>query len=162
MDSRTRRAPRGSDRDAPRRLRFRSSEVPRFQTRLIPECCLLSAASFQRAAYCGYDEGVANDLPIACTLTPDALSARKAGLLARVLLQATERVDIENGVCLRFPAGSFADVAAVIDAERACCRFLQFTLVVEPDGGPLSLTLTGPPGTRDFVDALLDDPRVGH
>ena len=105
---------------------------------------------------------MANNLPIACTLTPDALSARKAGLLARVVRQATERVDIEDGVSLSFPAGAFADVAAVIDAERVCCRFLQFTLVVEPDSGPLSLSLTGPPGTRDFLDALFDDPRVGH
>ena len=79
---------------------------------------------------------MATNLPIACTLTPDALSARKAGLLARVVRQATARVDLED--------------------ERACCRFLRFTLIVEPDGGPLSLTLTGPPGTRDFLDALLD------
>ena len=71
--------------------------------------------------------------------------------------QSTARVEVEDGLRLTFPAASFADVAAVIDAERACCRFLRFTLVVEPDGGPLSLTLTGPPGTRDFLDALLDD-----
>ena len=99
---------------------------------------------------------MANDLPIACSLTPDALSARRAGLLAGVVRQATHRAAVENGLILTFPAASFADVAAVIDAERACCRFLQFALVVEPDGGPLSLTLTGPPGTRDFLDALFD------
>ena len=100
---------------------------------------------------------MATNVPIACTLTPDALSARKAGLLARVVRQATARVDLEDGVRLTFPAASLADVASVIAAERACCRFLRFTLVVEPDLGPLSLTLTGPPGTRDFLDALLDD-----
>jgi len=99
---------------------------------------------------------VANDLPIACTLAPDALSARKADLLARVVRQSTARVEVEGGLRLTFPAASFADVAAMIDAERGCCRFLGFLLVVEPDGGPLSLTLTGPPGTRDFLDALLD------
>lgn len=99
---------------------------------------------------------MANDLPIACTLTPDALSARKAGLLARVVRQATASTEVEHGVQLTFPAASLADVAAVIDAERACCRFLRFTLVVEPDGGPVSLTLTGPPGTREFLDALFD------
>lgn len=98
-----------------------------------------------------------NDRPIACTLTPDALSARKAGLLARVVKQAVASEPVEDGVRLTFPAGSFTDVAAVVDAERACCPFLQFTLVVEPGGGPLSLTLTGPPGTRDFLDALFDE-----
>jgi len=98
---------------------------------------------------------MATNLPIACTLTPDALSARKAGLLARVVRQAVARVDLEDGVRLTFPAASLADVASVIDAERTCCRFLRFTLVVEPDSGPLLLALTGPPGTREFVDALL-------
>ena len=100
---------------------------------------------------------MAKDLPIACTLTPDVLSARKAGLLAHVVQQATARQPIDHGVRLTFPAASFSDVAAVIDAERACCRFLRFTLVVEPDGGPLSLTLSGPPGTSDFLDALFDN-----
>ena len=95
-----------------------------------------------------------DDLPIACTLAPDALSARKSGLLERVVRQATASAEVEYGVQLTFPAASLADVAAVIEAERACCRFLRFTLVVEPDGGPLSLTLTGPPGTREFLDAL--------
>ena len=89
-------------------------------------------------------------------LTPGALSARKADLLAGVVRQATARVAVADGVRLTFPAASFADVASVVDAERACCRFLRFTLVVEPDGAALSLTLTGPPGTRDFLDALLD------
>ena len=100
---------------------------------------------------------MATNLPLACTLTPDALSARKAGLLARVIQQATECIDIEDGARLTFPSSAFADVAAMIDAERACCRFLRFTLVVEPDGGPLALTLTGPPGTREFLDAVFEE-----
>ena len=48
------------------------------------------------------------------------------------------------------------DAAAVIDAERRCCRFLRFVLIVEPDDGPLWLELTGPEGTEDFLSALLN------
>jgi hypothetical protein len=46
-------------------------------------------------------------------------------------------------------------IAQTIDAERQCCRFLTFTVTVEPDGGPISLAVTGPPGTREFLDALI-------
>ena len=44
----------------------------------------------------------------------------------------------------------------MIDAERQCCRFLQFELSIAPDLGPLALTLTGPEGTQQFLEALLD------
>jgi hypothetical protein len=48
-------------------------------------------------------------------------------------------------------------ITAVIDAERQCCRFLRFDLTVEPDGGPVSLALSGPPGTKAFLAALIDE-----
>jgi hypothetical protein len=47
-------------------------------------------------------------------------------------------------------------IARVVEAERHCCRFLRFGMTVEPDGGPVSLDLTGPAGTRDFLSALLE------
>ena len=49
-----------------------------------------------------------------------------------------------------------AAIAATVDAERQCCRFLRFQLTVEPDVGEISLDLTGPPGTREFVSALFE------
>ena len=47
-------------------------------------------------------------------------------------------------------------IARAVDAERQGCRFLRFRITVEPDGGPIVLELTGPPGTREFISALLD------
>jgi hypothetical protein len=47
-------------------------------------------------------------------------------------------------------------IARTIEAERHCCRFLRFNITVEQDGGPISLELTGPPGTREFISALFD------
>lgn len=49
-----------------------------------------------------------------------------------------------------------AGIARAVEAERHCCRFLRFTITVEPDDGPLTLDLTGPQGTREFVVALLE------
>jgi hypothetical protein len=97
------------------------------------------------------------DLPIACTLTPDALRARRDGLLAD-LLQRAERSDWSgDGLCLHFTAASdtLSAIAGAIEAERRCCRFLRFTVTVEPDEGPMRLELTGPPGTREFLASLL-------
>lgn len=98
-----------------------------------------------------------SDLPIACALTPDALRARQQGLLAMLLRRADGRDAIADGIRLRFPAGpdTLEAITRAVEAERACCRFLRFSITVEPEGGPMTLELTGPPGTRDFLTALL-------
>jgi len=43
----------------------------------------------------------------------------------------------------------------VIDAERRCCPFLRFVVGTEPDGGSITLEVTGPPGTVQFLDQLV-------
>ncbi|MDP1570038.1 MAG: hypothetical protein Q8L86_08540 [Vicinamibacterales bacterium] len=99
---------------------------------------------------------MAAPLPIACTLTPDALSARKAALLPGLVRRATAREGEGDTVRLQFDATAFTDLMTTIDAERQCCRFLRFDVTVAPDGGPIQLTLSGPPGTGDFLQALFD------
>lgn len=98
------------------------------------------------------------DSAVACTLSPDALRARREGLLHVLLTRATGREELPEGLRLRFEAtaDTLALIARAVDAERHCCRFLRFAMVVEPEGGPVVLELTGPPGTREFVAALLD------
>ena len=98
------------------------------------------------------------DLPIVCTLTPDALRARREGLLADLLRRSTSHELLPEGLRLRFPssAETFVSITRAVEAERHCCRFLRFMITVEPDEGPLTLELTGPQGTREFVVALLE------
>jgi hypothetical protein len=98
-----------------------------------------------------------NDLPIACSLSPEAIAARKARLLPGLAARATAVDALPEGLRLRFaPAdGILGEIARVVEAERQCCRFLQFDLRVEQDGGPITLSLTGPPGTREFVSQLM-------
>jgi hypothetical protein len=97
-------------------------------------------------------------VPILCTLSPDALRARREGLLANLLRRAESHELTADGLRVRFAADgeTLAAVARVVDAERQCCRFLRFGITVEPDGGPVTLELSGPEGTREFVAALLD------
>lgn len=99
-----------------------------------------------------------SELPIACTLSEDALRARRAGLLGQVVRSASSMAKIPAGYRLEFTAGAdtLSLLAAMIEAERQCCQFLRFDLRVEPNVGPISLELTGPDGTQMFLEALLE------
>jgi len=46
-------------------------------------------------------------------------------------------------------------IGACIDAERHCCPFLVFRLTVLSDRAGIELDVTGPQGTRAFLDALI-------
>jgi hypothetical protein len=98
-----------------------------------------------------------SDLPVACTLGPAALKARREGLLASLVSQAEAHAEMPDGHTFRFTASGemLALIGRAIEAERQCCRFLRFRLTVEPDEGPILLELTGPDGTRDFLAALI-------
>jgi hypothetical protein len=98
------------------------------------------------------------ELPIACSLTPEALRARREGLLMDLVRRAERREDLPDGLRLEFAPSSetIALIAQAVEAERHCCRFLRFGMTVESDGGPVFLELTGPAGTRDFVSALIE------
>lgn len=97
------------------------------------------------------------DLPIACTLDPAALAQRNAALLPGLARYATDVCWRTNGVRLTFgfEPRLLADVASVIAAEHQCCRFLRFGLVVESGDGAVTLDVTGPEGTVDFLKPLL-------
>jgi hypothetical protein len=96
------------------------------------------------------------DLPIACTLDDAALRERREGLLAKLGERAAEQQALSNGRRLRFTADTetLALIGRVIEAERRCCQFLRFQLTVEADRGPVLLDLTGPAGTREFLDSI--------
>ena len=97
------------------------------------------------------------DPPIACTLSAAEVRERRAGLLPGLVARAAERVTVSNGYRWRFtPANDLLSaLAPVIEAERRCCPFLRFVVTAEPDGGPIALEVTGPPGTRELLDQLV-------
>jgi hypothetical protein len=97
------------------------------------------------------------DHPIVCTLTPEALAARREALLPGLAKRAQSVETLADGYRLHFaPAPDLVStIATVIDAERQCCQFLHFDLAVTPGLGPITLTLTGPEGTTDVLRSLL-------
>jgi len=48
-----------------------------------------------------------------------------------------------------------ASVLVRTTTSGKCCRFLRFAVAAEPDGGPISLEVTGPPGTAQFLEQLV-------
>ncbi len=98
------------------------------------------------------------DLPVACTLGAGALAARREGLLATLLRRAHAHDELASGHRFSFPAAddTLTLIMRTIDAERRCCRFLRFQITVEPDEGQMSVELTGPAGTREFLSALFE------
>ena len=99
-----------------------------------------------------------SELPIACTLGPASLKARREGLLADLLRRADRHEELPDGHRLRFHGADdiISAIARAVEAERQCCRFLRFAIAAEPDCGPVTLDLTGPAGTREFLSALLE------
>jgi hypothetical protein len=91
-----------------------------------------------------------------CTLSPETMATRKANVLAGLVARATSIEPLEEGIRLSFASSTetLETIVAAIDAERQCCRFLRFVLDVEQDLGPIVLEVSGPAGTRRFLEAL--------
>ena len=96
---------------------------------------------------------MADELLIACTLTERDLAERRAGLFAELRRFRRGAHWLPDGVVLRYAAepGVIAALGRLIDLEHQCCPFLRFRLAVDAGAGSVSLELTGPDGTREFL-----------
>ena len=94
---------------------------------------------------------------IACSLTPEAMRAARTALLPGLLERATEFALTDRGCRVSFAPDSDTLLAIVrtIDAERQCCRWMRFDMTVPADGGAFELTVSGPAGAREFLEALV-------
>jgi|SRR5215471_10226806 len=96
-----------------------------------------------------------DELPIACHLADEELRTREATLLQQFKSAVRSREELADGYSFELlnDRKSLSLAAEVIAAERECCPFLKFHLTTEPNLGPLRLLITGPPGTKDFLNA---------
>ena len=98
-----------------------------------------------------------DDIPIACSMTTAELRERVTTLLAQFRSAVIETEELPDGYAFRVPGDGkwVAVIARMIAAERECCPFLTFELVVQPNMGPVIVRVTGPAGTKDFLKTIL-------
>ena len=96
-------------------------------------------------------------LPIACSLDGRALASRQAELRASALADAESVERLPDGYRWRFrnDRNLLSRLGPLIDAERHCCRFLQFAIAADPDLGTVTLDVTGADRTADFLESWI-------
>lgn len=109
---------------------------------------------------------VPTDQTVDLVCVPDAIPAEQRAAhfeLGRRLYAelAEERVDLPSGIALRLAGDALAQVALFVANERKCCPFLHIQVDIAPGEGPVWLRLTGPPGTRELLQAELDLTAAG-
>ena len=95
--------------------------------------------------------------PLACRLNDGELDRQRQALLPGLVERAGECVPIDEGFKWRFTETQdlLPAVAEVVEAERGCCPFLRFVVACEPEQGPVTLEVSGPPGTQQFLRSLV-------
>jgi hypothetical protein len=92
------------------------------------------------------------DLPMACTLSPDGMTARLALIDALAADGLLDRTPTASGIRVRLRDTPDIErrTRELVAAESACCAFLDFTLRRET--GDLLLDITGPQDARPAIE----------
>lgn len=99
------------------------------------------------------------EVPLVCNLTSSERDDRRGELLSGLLSEARKETRLPDGFRWTFGPQVLRSVLQVIEAERQCCRFLGFVLTVEAPSGRITLDVTGPPGTVEFLTAMIQQNR---
>ena len=100
---------------------------------------------------------MSEDIRVACCLSDAELRKRVATLLARLGSAVIATEELPDGYVFRVPGDKkwMGVVWEAIVAEPECCPFLTFELTAQPNWGPVSVRVTGPAGTKDFLKTIL-------
>lgn len=101
-----------------------------------------------------------SSIPVACCLSDAELREREATLLAQFKSGVVGIEELDDGYAFRLPGENncLGLVADLMMAERECCPFLTFQLTAEPNMGALTVRITGPDGTKEFLKSFLLTP----
>ena len=94
-----------------------------------------------------------------CSLMPKALAARKQGALRRLARSAQEVRELPDGYTIRFDGQprTLRKVLGFVAFERGCCGSISLQVVVEPNSGPVWLTLRGDEDAKRFLSATIEE-----
>lgn len=96
--------------------------------------------------------------PLACVpgaIAPGDRAAHFALASQLFTVALRQRRAMPNGYAYRFDPDVVGDLLQWVANERRCCPFLTFALEITASGGPVWVSVTGPEGTRAFLDAEL-------
>lgn len=98
-----------------------------------------------------------DSIPILCILSTDELRRCASELLPGLAERARSITPKPTGARLTFDVadGLLAAIAHVIDRERGCCPFLGFVLEVPAGTDEVTLAISGPEGTAEFLRTIL-------
>jgi hypothetical protein len=68
---------------------------------------------------------------------------------------ALARQAVSGGYAFRFAAHEIEEIARFVALERRCCPFLEFSIDVPAEDGPVWLVVTGPRGSEAVIEAEL-------
>src|SRR5262245_39412588 len=96
-----------------------------------------------------------SDIPLACNMNIFTPVQRENHI--RNTIQLIHGIlgirELKHGYEFTFPkeAEYISNIAEFISNESLCCPFLEFNLNVSPVDKSISLSLTGPAGTQEFL-----------
>jgi hypothetical protein len=98
---------------------------------------------------------VDGESPIACNMNALNKEQRQhhKELTSQLKDLIQETKELENGYSFRLPSDErfVQKTAEWITLERKCCPFITFGMSVEPESGPLWLSLSGREGVKPFL-----------
>ena len=113
-------------------------------------CLPVIANAATTAVTLGRKPVTANDIPIACTLSPHAAKDRVAEWQCFLDSSISSRSSIAGGIHLFFHASvDVAELMRLAVAEQDCCRFFAFAITVDHRG--IGLDILGPTETLEPI-----------
>ena len=90
-----------------------------------------------------------------CTLSSPELRKRKETVIAGLKARLIEKRELKDGYAFKFTGDDnmVDQLMEFIKSERQCCGFFTFTLTVSGDKSEAWLALTGPVGTKLFIES---------
>ena len=105
-----------------------------------------------------------SDTPLVCNMGVFTPGERENHIQSttRLYRSVQDIHEVENGHGFIFPneTGIITRLGEFISNERRCCPFLGFTLKITSSTAPISLFLTGPEGTQEFLRAEFTEYRA--
>ena len=96
-----------------------------------------------------------NRVEISCLLTNPELQHRKATILVNLKQKITEIEELSDGYTFAFKGDNTTidELIEFIKSERQCCPFFTFNLSVKNENNGVWLSIAGPKGTKEFIQA---------